>query len=102
MTRPLCVILSAALFVSTASLAFAVDLPQFDIRLRCASPGADARGAAACEHSENAARYAMLGKWGSYPLQRRHFCVQAETIRPKGQRSYVNLAQCLGEPNSIS
>lgn len=102
MTRALSVVLSAALLASTVSLAFAIDLPRFDVHSRCAVAGVDARGVTACEHSESAARYAMLSKWGSYPLQRRHFCVQAETIRPKGERSYVNLAHCLGEPTAVS
>lgn len=94
--------LSAAMVIATASLALAIDLPRFDVRLHCVSAGDNARGAKACEHNENAARSAMLGKWDSYPLQRRHFCVQAETIRSKGARSYVNLAHCLGEPNVVS
>jgi len=102
LTRALSVVLSGVLLLSSAPLAFAIDLPRFDVRLHCVSPDGDARGPAACEHSEDAARSAMLSKWDSYPLQRRHFCVQAETIRPKGERSYVNLAHCLGEPNPVS
>ena len=92
-------VLCSALLASSA--AWAVDLPRFDAKLRCASMS-DLRAVASCEHSENAARYAILAKWGNYPLQRRHFCVQAETIRPREQRSYVTLSQCLGEPNATS
>jgi hypothetical protein len=99
--RTLSVVLSAVLLVGLASKASAVDLPKFDVKLHCVT-FADPRGGGPCERGEKAARYAILAKWGDYPLQRRHFCVQAETIRPKGERSYVTLAQCLGEPTATS
>lgn len=101
MRQRMSAVLSAMIFVATSSSAWAVDLPRFDVRLRCAS-AADARADTACEQSEEAARHAILAKWASYPLQRKHFCVQAETFRPKGERSYVTLAKCLGEGNATS
>ena len=91
--------LSAFLLAAMCAEAWAVDLPRFDMRLRCASMG-DSRGVRACEHSEDAARHAILVSWSRYPTRRKNSCVQAEQLRPTGQRSYVTLSRCLGEPNA--
>ena len=93
--------LSTVLSVVMVSQAWAVDPPRFDWGLRCASL-VNSRSVMACEHSEDAARHVVLAKWANYPLQLRHFCVQAETLRPKRERSYVTLAKCLGEANTTS
>ena len=74
-----------------------VDLPRFDLHLRCAAMGS--HGARTCEHSEEAARHALLAHWSRYPAQRKQACVRAEQRRPEGERSYVTLSRCLGSPN---
>jgi hypothetical protein len=91
--------LSAFLLAAMSAEAWAVDLPRFDMRLRCASID-DSRGVRACEHSEDAARHAILVSWSRYPTRRKNSCLQAEQLRPTGQRSYVTLSKCLGEPNA--
>jgi hypothetical protein len=90
--------LSAILVAVMCAPALAmVDLPRFDLHLRCAAMGS--HGARTCEHSEEAARHALLAHWPRYPARRKQACVQAEQRRPEGQRSYVTLSRCLGSPN---
>jgi hypothetical protein len=91
-------VLSVIFLFTMSETAWAVDLPKFDVRLHCASAG----DASACERSEESARAVATAKWASYPEQRKHFCVQAETFLAKVRRSYTNLTTCLGEPQTTS
>jgi hypothetical protein len=94
-------VLSILFLIASAEVSLAVELPQFDIRLHCASVES-ADGSKACERSEEVARSALISKWATYPDQRKHFCVQSETFLAKSRRSYDNLGMCLGESHPVS
>jgi hypothetical protein len=95
-------VLAVLFLIASVEASSAVDLPQFDIRLHCASIVGTADGPTACERMEETARSALISKWATYPEQRKHFCVQSESFLAKSRRSYDNLGMCLGESHPVS
>jgi hypothetical protein len=79
-----------------ATPALAEDLPRFDISLYCRA-NAQA-GPQTCRRTEESRRVALQAKWENFPKQRKHFCVQSVSFKPRDQRSYGKLAACLDDP----
>ena len=90
-------IVTGLLLLSSLRAAFATELPQFDVRLHCAS-----LAGLNCQAEEKAARSRIQAQWMGFPEQRQHFCVQSERFLPRQQQSYVNLARCLADDKVTS
>ena len=89
--------LAAMVVVGVAQPSLAEDLPRFDIRSFCAVSASSRGGSTACQRQEETMRIQIAARWTEFPKQRKHFCVQSVSFRPKDQRSYVSLAECLDE-----
>jgi len=81
--------------ITVAFPAQAEDVPRFDIALYCQANASARGGASTCRRTEETQRIALEADWQSFPKQRKHFCVQSVTFKPRAQRSYTILAQCL-------
>lgn len=88
-------LLLAALAMGAAVPAHAEDVPRFDIALYCQANAQARGGASTCRRTEETQRVALEQDWESFPKQRKHFCVQSVSFKPRAQRSYKTLAQCL-------
>lgn len=96
-------ILAFLIVLASAHSAAAEDLPRIDVKVFCATKAVAVSGnPKACRKAEESARSAILANWNSYPKQRKHFCVQSVTFLRKEKRSYVDLAECLGEQLATS
>ena len=71
----------------------AEEVPQFDIRIYCASTAAPD-----CLQNETRRRDQLSERWSSYPEQRKHFCVQSVRFLRGDRQSYGKLAVCLNDP----
>ena len=80
-----------------ATPAAAEDLPRFDINLFCQVNAAGRGGLAPCRRDEEGKRVTLSRSWETFPKQRKHFCVQSVSFKPRDQRSYVLLAGCLAD-----
>jgi hypothetical protein len=85
------------LAVIFASPGRAEDLPRFDITLFCKQSASSTNDPSLCLRGEETKRVALQLGWDSFPKQRKHFCVQTVTFKPRVQRSYVKLANCLDD-----
>ncbi len=74
---------------------FAEDVPRFDIAVFCQANAQARGGLAPCRRSEEVKRTTLTRRWEDFPKQRKHFCVQSVSFKPRDQRSYVILAECL-------
>ena len=84
---------AAVLLAASSTAALAIDLPRFDVGVHCAS----ASSPRACQEAERGAKALIEARWTDIPEQRRHFCVQSESFRPRPRRSYSGLAECLAD-----
>ena len=75
--------------------AHAEDVPRFDIAVFCQANAQTRGGLAPCRRSEEVRRTTLTRRWEDFPKQRKHFCVQSVSFKPRDQRSYVVLAECL-------
>lgn len=92
------VLASIAILFASALPAWSDDIPKINVDAYCASPVAVSLGGSkACRKAEKTALDALRANWKSYPKQRKHFCVQSVTFLRKDKRSYIDLAECLGE-----
>lgn len=87
----------ALLSIAVASQAQAEDMPRFDVGLFCQANAAARGGATTCRRSEETKRVTLTESWETFPKQRKHFCVQSVSFKPRAQRSYQVLAQCLDD-----
>ncbi len=71
----------------------AEEIPQFDIRIYCASTAVPN-----CLSDETRRLNLLSERWSSYPEQRKHFCVQSVRFMRDDRRSYGRLAVCLNDP----
>jgi hypothetical protein len=85
------------ILMAAASPAQAEDVPRFDVGLFCQANAAARGGATNCRRSEEIQRLTLTESWETFPKQRKHFCVQSVSFKPRAQRSYQVLAQCLDE-----
>ncbi len=92
------ILLSAGVFGACSALA--EDVPRFDIAVFCQANAPARGGLAPCKLGEEVKRTALTRGWEAFPKQRKHFCVQSVSFRPREQRSYVRLAECLDEQAS--
>ncbi|MCX7323912.1 MAG: hypothetical protein NTZ14_05630 [Hyphomicrobiales bacterium] len=83
------------IIIAVAFPAQAEDVPRFDIALYCQANASARGGPGNCRRTEETQRIALEADWQSFPKQRKHFCVQSVTFKPRAQRSYATLAQCL-------
>lgn len=72
-------------------------MPRFDVGLFCQANAAARGGATNCRRTEETKRVRLTESWETFPKQRKHFCVQSVSFKPRAQRSYQVLAQCLEE-----
>jgi hypothetical protein len=79
------------------SPAQAEDVPRFDVALFCQSNASARGGASNCRRNEETQRNVLTDNWETFPKQRKHFCVQSVSFKPRSQRSYQVLAQCLDD-----
>jgi hypothetical protein len=82
-------------FLVMANPAYAEDIPRFDVALFCQSNASARGGANNCRRSEETQRSVLTEAWETFPKQRKHFCVQSVSFKPRAQRSYQGLAECL-------
>jgi hypothetical protein len=75
----------------------AEDLPRFDIALFCKQNSLSRGDPSVCLRGEETKRVALQLGWDRFPKQRKHFCVQSVTFKPRVERSYVKLASCLDD-----
>jgi hypothetical protein len=80
-----------------ATPTMAEDLPRFDIPLFCKQNVSSTGDSSLCLRREETKRVALQFGWDIFPKQRKHFCVQSVTFKPRTQRSYVTLANCLDD-----
>ncbi len=73
----------------------AEDVPRFDIAVFCQANAQTRGGLAPCRRGEEVKRTTLTRRWEDFPKQRKHFCVQSVSFKPRDQRSYVVLAECL-------
>lgn len=83
--------------IAVSSPASAEDVPRFDVGLFCQANAAARGGATMCRRAEETKRVTLTESWETFPKQRKHFCVQSVSFKPRAQRSYQVLAQCLDE-----
>jgi len=88
-------LLAAATVACAAVPARAEDLPRFDIRLYCQANAEF--GLQPCRRAEESKRGALQAGWETFSKQRKHFCVQSVSFKPRSQRSYGKLADCLDD-----
>lgn len=85
-----------AVMVGT-SPARAEDVPRFDIAVFCQANAQARGGLTPCRRNEEVKRTTLTRRWEDFPKQRKHFCVQSVSFKPRDQRSYVVLAECLDD-----
>jgi hypothetical protein len=83
--------------IAAASPAQAEDVPRFDVGLFCQANASARGGATSCRRAEETQRVMLTENWEKFPKQRKHFCVQSVSFKPRSERSYQMLAQCLDD-----
>ena len=83
--------------LSAAQPANAEDVPRFDVALFCQTNASTRGGPVRCRRVEETQRVNLTENWDTFPKQRKHFCVQSVSFKPRAQRSYQVLAQCLDD-----
>jgi hypothetical protein len=86
-----------AAIMGAAAPAWAESLPRFDVDVFCQANASARSGPSGCQRNEEKKRAVLTANWETFPKQRKHFCVQSVTFKPRAQRSYGGLAACLGE-----
>ncbi len=95
MVRAELLFLVAATTLGLPPIAFADEVPTYDVRATCrveAQDVASAGTAAACVTQEQQARESLVSQWGQFAPESRTTCMQAQAgFSP----SYVELLTCL-------
>jgi hypothetical protein len=89
--------LAAVTLGSQPIVAFADDVPTYDVRSTCRAETHDDPGAgtaAACLADEQKARETLVAQWGQFTPESKRSCAQLEGVTA-GLRSYVELLTCL-------
>jgi hypothetical protein len=88
---------SLALLALMAAPARSEDVPLFDITLFCETNVRSFQTIEDCRRKEQRGLALVTSAWETFPAQRKHFCVQSVSFRPKVQRSYDSLVECLDD-----
>ena len=94
MVRLVLLLLAAAIMLGSQPIAFADEVPTYDVRATCRAEAQDvATGTAAtCMTQEQQARESLVSQWAQFAPENRTTCMEAQAgFAP----SYVELLSCL-------